>query len=96
MKPSDLVQQHRIRMIDVLGQHRVENPRVFGSVAKGTDTEASDLDLLVEPTPSTTLLDLGDLQEQLETLLGIPVHVVTPKELHPRFRDKVIAEAIAL
>ncbi len=72
---------------------RVANPRVYGSVLHGTDTEDSDLDLLVDPLPETTLFDLGGLQEALEALLGVRVDVKTPGDLPERFRHVVLKEA---
>ena len=69
------------------------NPRVFGSVLRGTDDDDSDLDLLVDPSPETTLFDLGGLQAELEALLGVPVDVLTPADLPARFRAQVLAEA---
>jgi predicted nucleotidyltransferase len=96
MKPSDVLQQNRALILEVVGRHRVANPRVFGSVLHGDDTETSDLDLLVDTVPGTSLFDLGGLQVELEDALGIPVQVVTPLELHPSFRDRVIAEAAKL
>jgi len=73
--------------------HRAENPRVFGSVARGEDTDGSDLDLLVDPTPETSLLDIGAIRHELLVLLGVPVDVVTPRALPEKFRAKVLAEA---
>ncbi|MDY0036994.1 MAG: nucleotidyltransferase family protein [Zoogloea oleivorans] len=71
----------------------VSNPRVFGSVLRGTDEDNSDLDLLVDPSSETTLFDLGGLQVELEALLGVPVDVLTPADLPARFRAQVLAEA---
>ncbi len=75
------------------GRFRAANPRVFGSVVRGTDTEGSDLDLLVDALPGATLFDLGGLQIELEELLGVPVELLTPKDLPVKIRDKVLAEA---
>ena len=75
---------------------RLTNPRVFGSVARGTDTEASDLDLLVDPLPGASLLDVCGLQVELEDLLGVRVDVLTPADLPAKFRDEVLAEARAI
>jgi len=72
------------------------NPRVFGSVLHGEDQDGSDLDLLVDPAPRTSLMDMAGLQIELEKTLGTKVDVRTPGELHPRFREKVLAEAAAL
>ena len=66
---------------------------MFGSVLQGADTEGSDLDLLVDPLPGTTLFDLGGLQDELEQLMGVHVDVLTPKDLPPKFRAQVLAEA---
>lgn len=71
----------------------MSNPRVFGSALRGTDTETSDLDLLVDADPGATLLDLSGLQVELEDLLGVRVDVLTPQDLPSRFREQVLAEA---
>ena len=67
--------------------------RVFGSVARGEDTETSDLDILVEVPKGVTLLDMVSLQRELEDVLGISVDVVTPFDLPERIRDRVQLEA---
>lgn len=69
------------------------NPRVFGSVVHGDDRDGSDLDILVDPLPGVTLFDLGGLQIELEEMLGVPVDLITPGDLPPKFRALVISEA---
>ena len=66
------------------------------SAALGEDTDDSDLDLLIDPSPDTTLLDLdiGAIRHELSTLLGVPVDVVTPMALPDTFREAVLAEAV--
>jgi uncharacterized protein len=54
----------------VVERYRALNPRVFGSVLHGLDREGSDLDLLVDPTPDTTLLDIARIQNDLQKLLA--------------------------
>lgn len=93
MRPSQALAQHRDAVRKAASRYRVTNPRVFGSVLKGRDVEGSDLDLLVDPLPGTTLFDLGGLQDELEQLMGLHVDVRTPKDLPPYFRDQVLAEA---
>jgi len=78
---------------EAASRFRVANPRVFGSVLHGTDQDGSDLDLLVDALPGATLLDLGDLQDELQSLLGVHVDLLTPGDLPPKFRAKVLAEA---
>ena len=77
-------------------RHRTENPRVFGSAARGEDTDASDLDLLVDPLPGATLLELAAIQIELEECLGISVDVLTPGDLPRKVRDQVLREAIPI
>lgn len=72
------------------------NPRIFGSVAHGTDRDNGDLELLVYALPGTTLFDLGGLQFELESLLGVHVDLLTPSDLPPKFRDAVLREAKAI
>ena len=70
--------------------HDARNARAFGSAVRGGDTDGSDLDLT---QPGATLFDLGALQVDLEKPLGIPVDLLTPGDLPPGFRAKVVAEA---
>lgn len=69
------------------------NPRVFGSVLHGDDTEASDLDLLVDPTGETSLFDLTRLQIAMERISGLKIDLLTPKFLPAKFRADVLQEA---
>ncbi|HEX5394630.1 MAG TPA: nucleotidyltransferase family protein [Rhodocyclaceae bacterium] len=94
MKPSTALNQNRELIRQVVLSHRTNNPRVFGSVMRGTDTESSDLDLLVDPQPGATLFDLGAIQIELQTSLGVSVDVLTPKDLPKKFREQVLEEAM--
>jgi predicted nucleotidyltransferase len=58
-----------------------------------TDTEESDLDLLVESTQRTTLFALVGVEEEARELTGVRVSVLTPGFLSPKFRDKVLQQA---
>lgn len=93
MRPSVVLEIKRIAVRDTVRRFRTTNPRVFGSVLHGTDTDGSDIDLLVDALPGATLFDLGGLQDELESLLGIHVDLLTPSDLPPKFRAKVLAEA---
>ena len=94
MKPSVALATHREAIRRVVESHRATNARVFGSVIHGEDTEGSDLDILIDPTPDTTLFDIGAIQHELLQLLGVPVDVLTPKALPEKFRAAVVAEAV--
>ena len=96
MRPSQALRQHRDAVCLTAARYRVVNPRVFGSALHGDDREGSDLDLLVDPLPGTTLFDLGGLQDELQELLGVSVDVLTLNDLPIKFRDIVAREARAL
>lgn len=91
--PSVILNQQRHLIREIVSQFKTTNPRVFGSVIHQTDNENSDLDLLVDTLPETTLFDLGGLQDELETRLGIRVDVKTPLDLPLHFRQQVLQEA---
>ena len=93
MKPSEALRSHSAAIRTVVLAHRAQNARVFGSVLHGDDTDQSDLDILVDPTPQTTLMDIAAIQVELEQLLGVTVDVLTPKALPEHFRSSVLAEA---
>jgi predicted nucleotidyltransferase len=94
MRPSQVLPQHRDAIRRMVLDSGMANPRLFGSVVHGDDGEDSDLDLLVDPSPETSLLDIARLQVELEAAVGIKVDVRTPKFLSTVFRDRVLAEAV--
>ena len=96
MRPSTALQTHREAIRAIALRHRVTNVRVFGSVVHGDDTEDSDLDILVEPTSETTMMDIGAIRYELKELLGITVDVLTPRALPDHFRGTVLREAVAV
>ena len=96
MRPSHALQAHRNAIREIAARHRVRNVRVFGSALHGSDTEDSDLDLLVEPTSETTLMDIARIQLELAQLLHVSVDVLTPNALPEKFRAQVMAEAVAV
>ncbi len=93
MRPSIALDLKRNAVREAANRFHTVNPRVFGSVLHGDDRDGSDLDLLVDALPGTTLFDLGGLQIELEELLGVTVDLRTPGDLPPKFRDQVLAEA---
>jgi predicted nucleotidyltransferase len=67
---------------------------VFGSVARGEDRPDSDLDILVDTLPGTTLFDLGGLLEELSEIMeGTEIHISTPNEFPEKVRRQVLLEA---
>jgi len=93
---DELVSRHRDAIYTLAGKYGVSNVRVFGSVARRTDDEASDIDFLVDIKPGTSLFDLGGLLSDLRSLLKCNVDIVTAKGLKPRIRRRVLNEAIRI
>ena len=92
-EPSEALTVHRNELRQLVSHYGLSSPRIFGSVVRGTDTEESDLDLLVDPGQSTSLLTLAGLKTDAEELLGVPVSVLTPNGLPPKFRNEVLQQA---
>jgi uncharacterized protein len=94
MRTSEALNLYRSQIREIALSHRVSDVRVFGSVLHGDDDVNSDLDLLVEPTAQTTLMDIGAIRFELKKLLGFEVDVLTPNGLPLKFRDQVLREAV--
>jgi prevent-host-death family protein len=92
----DWLQARRDEILRLAGRHGARNVRVFGSAARGQATSASDVDILVDLEPGRSLLDLGGLLDELQTLLGRSVDVVTPNTLRDSIRQTVLQEAVPL
>lgn len=93
---SYLIQMHREDILRLAADHGARNVRVFGSVARAEATANRDLDLLIELDPDRSLLDRIGFIQDLEDLLGVRVHVVTEKGLHPLLRETVLDDARSL
>lgn len=93
MRPSSALATHRDSLRALLRRAGFARALVYGSVLTGADTEDSDLDLLVDPTDTTTLLTLAGVEAEATDLLGVRVSVLTPGFLPPAFRDTVLRAA---
>jgi len=90
------LRERRQEILAVCAQYGAGNVRVFGSVAQGRHDDDSDLDLLVDLAPSTSLFKWGGLIGALEDLLGCAVDVAELPSLKQRVRPRVLAEAVGL
>ena len=97
MKLQKLLQENREEILAIAAKHGAFNVRVFGSVARGEETENSDIDFLVDYDLQriSSWFPVGLIQD-LESLLGEKVDVVSAKSLHYFIKDRVLAEAIVL
>ncbi len=94
----------RERTLSLLTEHKAELARrfgvtrlaLFGSVARGTATDDSDVDVLVAfDGPASSDRYFG-VQFYLEDLLGRSVDLVTDKALRDRLRPYVERDAITI
>jgi len=90
-----LVSARREQVMAVAARHHANRVRVFGSVARGEDRPDSDMDLLVDFAPDSSLFDLMRMARELEDLLGHPVDVVSTGGLKDRDRH-ILAESVDL
>jgi predicted nucleotidyltransferase len=93
MKPSIGLESHREEIRRIVLMNHGLNPRVFGSVLHGEDTEGSDLDILIDATDDLSLFDVARISLAVGRLIQAKVDVKTPEDISPLFRDDVIAEA---
>jgi len=94
-RKSLIVEQNREAINDLARAHKAVSVAVFGSVARGDDTDASDVDFLVDFEPGSSLFDLLHLQDALAELLGCDVDVISAGGLTDR-DDHIRREAIQL
>jgi predicted nucleotidyltransferase/DNA-binding XRE family transcriptional regulator len=91
------LRRHRRRIVSLLERGGAHHPRVFGSVARGTDTPGeSDIDLMVDLDPDVGLVKLIALERELSELLGRSVDLVPVDSLKVGVRDQALAESVAL
>lgn len=96
MRPSLALKHHQSNIKHIAERHHAKNARVFGAVLRGQDAGNSDLDLRIDPTTETTLMDTGAICMELRQLLGIKVGVLTPQGVSAQFRDQALNETQAI
>lgn len=90
------VAAHRDQVREVLRRHGVTDPEIFGSAARGDDHEGSDVDILIDVPPGTSIIDIIGIQHELEDLLGVHVDLVPRRGLRERVRVRAAKDLIAL
>jgi predicted nucleotidyltransferase len=85
--------RHRAELIEIAGQHGGENLRLFGSALRGDDTPDSDVDLLLDYRPGTTLFDIVRMKRRMEEVLGRRVELVSARAVHRYYKRQIFAEA---
>lgn len=83
-------------MLSTIAAYNGRRPMVFGSTATGTDTDESDIDLLVDFEKAPSLMSLARLERELTDLLGIRVEVTPTSQLAPHMAGRINDEATPL
>ncbi|MGA2938198.1 MAG: nucleotidyltransferase family protein [Syntrophobacteraceae bacterium] len=96
MAIAQAVREKREEILKVAARRGAKNVRLFGSLARGEESADSDVDLLVDMEEGRSLLDLSNLLQDMEQLLGCRVHLVEPEALHWAIRERIIEEAVPL
>jgi len=96
MALREVVRCKREEILRIAAKHGAYNVRVFGSAARGEDTEKSDVDFLVAMEPDRSLMDLAALLAELEALLGRAVDVAPEEDLRPKVKARILGEAVPL
>ena len=96
MRPSEALAKHRDEVLAIIARYPVSNPQLFGSTARGEDTNESDLDILVDRRGTLTYVDLAKLEIELEALLGVKVGVHTPGEFGSAATARIAADRTQL
>ncbi len=72
----------------------IRNLSLFGSVARDTATETSDIDVLVEFRRPIGLFEFSRLRLYLEETLGCRVDLVTPDALKAQLKERILGEVL--
>ena len=79
-------------LIALCRQNDIARIGLFGSTARGEDTEESDLDFLVEFAAPKSLLYVVRLERQMSESLGKKVDLLTEAAISPYIRDNILAD----
>jgi len=93
---NNLLNDNKELINKIAAKHGVRSIRVFGSFARGEETVASDIDLLVELEPKRSLLDMISMKYEIVDLVGRKVDVVTAKGISPYLVEQITKEAVPL
>lgn len=92
---DNIRREKRTEIVNLGEKYGARNIRVFGSVARGDNHAASDVDLLVDMDQGRTLFDLAGFVADVQDLLGVRVDVVTLGGLR-YLRDQILSEAVPI
>lgn len=91
-----LIEKHRDEILALAEKNGLTEVRVFGSRARGEAHADSDIDLLVTRKPGSDSLAIFGLEIDIEERLGCPADVATEGCIRPKYRERILSEAVPL
>jgi uncharacterized protein len=96
----DLIVEKRDDIKTTCQRYGATAVRIFGSCARDEYDEKSDIDVLIRLPDTLKGFEyfgaLGELEDELQQLLGVKVDLVDEGSLKGKSRDRILKEAIAL
>jgi uncharacterized protein len=86
----------RENMPDLSRRYHVKSLGIFGSYVRGEQTRDSDVDLLVEFEQTPDLFEFMDLEDELRSILGVEVDLVTRSTVRGDIGQRVLQEVVSL
>lgn len=90
------IDEIKIKAVPILKEAGVTRSSLFGSYARGDNTEKSDVDMLIDFPRGKGLFAFVGLIQQLEDALGKKIDLVTYKSLHPLLKDQILTEQVQI
>jgi len=83
-------------IVSILKRNNIRKAGIFGSYARGDFKKNSDIDILIMPSKTMSLLDLSGLKIELEETLGKKVDLVSYNYIHPYLKDKILESEVKI
>lgn len=100
MKPSHAIQGKTSEIKLLIGSYGFVSPAIFGSTARGTDLDGSDLDILATIPAGMrgkiSLFDIQNLEEALEALTGVAIDFNVENSMPDHLRPSMTSEMLML
>ena len=94
MNHDDIISSLREKKEEIYQKYRVKQIGVFGSIARGTATDTSDIDIYAEFAPDADILDYSGLSLELEELFHRSVDIATPSGIRDEMRGSIFRDLI--
>jgi predicted nucleotidyltransferase len=91
---EQIIEPHRVRLLEISREAGVEGLWVFGSVRRKEARQLSDVDLLVTWKRPVSLLEFAGLVNRLSSELGRRVELVDRESLHWAMAPQILTEAV--